>query len=301
MMKFPLKFIFSFILCCILFYWLFRPVPILWVLKYLLHSGDAKPKFDAIDSFKHNNFIGNLYFISKDYEVNFNPQIISDKYNNYPTNYEYVPPTPPTSISETDDIIVWVHGGAFVTKYPYLNSFIIKLANKLGKNLYAFDYPTLMTTNQDKVFEYIDELLINKFSQFKSITLMGDSAGAYYILMFLNKYKDNPPINIKNIIYMHPFVGQLNNPIIRQIFNIYMRPTNYPKTKTSKFPTLIINSKQDALFYYTTLDFIKNIGPQSTYVEYDCNMCVHDFEWNYDKIDKTNDVIFKIADFDKST
>lgn len=285
----------------IVIFWLIKPYPLKWMLKnYFKNPDTVFEEFLDGDYKTENGFRANIFRVSRNYKVDMEPVIQSTLTENIPTGHVYEPPVKPDpdSDSKSKKVIVWIHGGAFITRHPYINDFLIKMAVVTNRDVWSFDYPEHLSYNQKFAVQSIADILKNKFNEFEDVVLLGDSAGGFYINYLFNYYGDLfDTVKVSKVILIHPFTGHLNNGILSGLFKTYlMRGVKYITKKQIPRPTLLITSPKD-LFHKESEERSNYLEPGSSYVSIDCHSCFHDFPFANFNFDVTKTVLDEIKNF----
>lgn len=257
------------ILTVTIFYYLLKPLPLLWYYRKVTGPDVKIPGGDIVDTVTLNYnskvFSGNIYRISRNSTVDWTVEIkSSNETGNTNTGDVATPSALPEDYkteSKSNRIILWIHGGAFMTTYAvHNNEFYFKLAQTSNRDVYVFDYPSHFKYAQDFIIQYLKTVLA-KFKSFADICLGGDSAGGYYIMYLLNyanksqdvvesrtthdvqtstvpknmviindilpalKVTDDSAIysynNIKTFLFLCPFFGKTSSPLLNVLFSLY--------------------------------------------------------------------------------
>jgi acetyl esterase/lipase len=107
----------------------------------------------------------------------------------------------------TEDIILYLHGGAYVNEIQKLHiAFCDKLAKKANATVFAPIYPLAPNHTYEETYKIVEKIydLILKFN--KPITIMGDSAGGGLSAAFCEYLAVNGLTQPKHLILISPWV-----------------------------------------------------------------------------------------------
>lgn len=151
-----------------------------------------------------------------------------DRINNrkyqFPKKYNYIQKqiaksevyTNDNNLDKNDTIMVYVHGGSYIEHAMKLQlNFFDKLATYSSSSLVIPIYDLIPKGNCKKLMNEMLELYKELLDKNKKIILVGDSAGAGFILSFTLLLKDNKIKLPESLIMFSPWLDlSLNNPKI---------------------------------------------------------------------------------------
>ena len=108
---------------------------------------------------------------------------------------------------ETENIILYLHGGAYVNEITNLHiTFCDKLAKKVNATVYAPIYPLAPNHTYEETYQIVEKLyeFILEFN--KPITIMGDSAGGGLSAAFCEYLAENELAQPRYLILISPWL-----------------------------------------------------------------------------------------------
>ncbi|GMO13245.1 MAG: hypothetical protein Ta2E_02180 [Mycoplasmoidaceae bacterium] len=163
--------------------------------------------------------------------------------------YEYFIASKKNNKKNNDKCVIYVHGGGFVFQITEMHwKHIERIARATGASVYVPNYP-LSTENyssQEDTNKFLMELYkkILETNKFKSITIMGDSAGGNFALVLAQQVKVNKLRTADNIILISPCLSFV-----------------MPENRNKKFTKEVIFTKN---FFYTIHEWqLRNNSPKN--------------------------------------
>lgn len=204
-------------------------------------------------------------------------------------------------------LLLWFHGGFFVTKEAVNQKFFVdfhtrQISGEIDGDIILFDYPDHFRYTQYDTFDYLHNVLTFVQSlKYAKIVIGGDSAGAFYAIWTIYKelgviqfqqFPHTYDLPIVGALFFSGFFGYINgymrqddnaltsrSQILHLLFNFYFmrgitgklqyQPRNLP------VPNLIITGAGDFLLKHNR-SFVK-LNTKTTYLEIKESDAIHDF------------------------
>ena len=121
-------------------------------------------------------------------------------------------------INDNKKKLLYVHGGAYIENAIYFQlKSVMKIAKKTNSTLIFPVYPLAPKNNYKLTYDLIEILYCNLIKQDNVVNMIGDSAGAGFILSFCMYLRNNQIKQPKNIIMLSPWLDiSLSNPKMKE-------------------------------------------------------------------------------------